>query len=364
MQPDRRMRLDRDTAIDRFFGAALNPEDWPLVLEDIAQALDADGATLIFEPTTRETLIESVHIRDYVSDYFAHGLNFDPREQRVRVGIGDGFVDDARHFTADEVGHDPFYSYLRKHKLGWHAVACLAEAPNPIVLSLKRGARKGPFQPGEIERLDALLPHLRGATAAAQQAWRLALDDQVATLGRLGHHAILLDRQGRASTVSAGFEPGDGLTLRNRVLIAARPADQAMLDRVIAIATSGALPSELPAPPVAPLHRPSGKRPLVARAMPLDRARLSLMASAVAVLLVADMDKVARPAIATIRSVFGLTPREAELALCLGAGQTVNEAADTLGMSVAHARQRLKIVLGKTNTHRQSELVMLVSRLG
>lgn len=355
--------MQRETAINRFFGAALNPEDWAPVLEDIAQALDADGATLIFEPTTRETLIESVQIRDYVADYFANGLAFDPREQRVRVGLGDGFVDDSRHFTPDEIARDPFYAYLRRHKLGWHAVACLSDGPAPIVLSLKRGQRKGPFGAGEIARLDALLPHLRAAAAAARQGWALALDDQLATLGRVGQHAILLDRQGRATTIGAGFEPGDGLAIRNRALIASRPADQASLDRVIAIATANAKPADLPAPPVAALRRPSGKRPLVARALPLDRARLSLMSPSVAVLLIADLDETARPPVAAIRSVFGLTPREAELAICLGAGQSVDEAAQALGMTRAHARQRLKIVLGKTHTHRQSELVTLIARL-
>lgn len=356
--------MDRETAINRFFGAALNPEDWPPVLEGIAQALDADGATLIFEPTTRETLIESVQIRDYVADYFARGLTFDPREQRVRVGLADGFVDDARHFSPEEVARDPFYDYLRRHKLGWHAVACLADGAAPIVLSLKRGQRKGPFGAGEIARLDALLPHLRGAAAAARQSWRLALDDQVATLDRVGHHAILLDRQGRATRIGAGFEPGDGLAIRNRTLVASRAADQPLLDRAIAIATAGAPPADLPPPPIAPLQRPSGKRPLVARAMPLDRARQSLMSPSVAVLLIADLDRTARPAVAAVRSVFGLTPREAELAICLATGMSVDEAARSLGMTLAHARQRLKTVLGKTHTHRQSELVTLIARVG
>jgi DNA-binding CsgD family transcriptional regulator len=61
--------------------------------------------------------------------------------------------------------------------------------------------------------------------------------------------------------------------------------------------------------------------------------------------------------------VFGLTPREAELAACLSAGETVEQAAETLNISPAHARQRLKVVLGKTNTHRQSELIALLARL-
>lgn len=358
-----RQAMQYEKAIDRFFGAALNPEDWPSVLEHIAQALGADGATLIFEPTSRETLIESVHIRDYVADYFARGLAFDSREQRVHVGLADGFIDDSRHFTAEDVARDPFYDYLRRHKLGWHAVACLAEGPSQIVLSLKRGQRQGAFQRDEIERLDMLLPHLRAVAAAAQHAWRLALGDQVATLGRLGHHAVLLDRQGRVTSMSPAFALGDGLAVRNRALVASRLTDQAMLDRVVGIATAGAPPSALPAPPVAPLHRPSGKRPLVARGVPLDRARLSLMSPSVAMLLIADLDEAARPASAVLRSVFGLTPREAELAICLGAGQTVNEAAETLGTTIAHTRQRLKIVLGKTRTHRQGALVALVARL-
>jgi hypothetical protein len=288
----------RDKAIDCFFGAALNPEDWPLALDDISRALDADGATLIFGPATRETLVESDGIRSYVADYFANGMNFDPRERRVRAGLGEGFLADSRHFAPEEIARDPFYRYLRKHGLGWHAVACLAEGSAPIVLSLKRGGRRGPFERDEVERLDALLPHLRAATAAARLSWSMALDDQVATLAKVGHHAILLDRQGRVTSFSPGFTPGDGLAIRGRALIASYAADQATLDRVVAITTIGERPSALPPPPVATLNRPSGKRPLLARGMPLDRARHSLLAPAVAILLVTDLDNVPRPTVA------------------------------------------------------------------
>lgn len=354
--------MTRDTAIDRFFDAALHPEDWPSALEAIAGSLDADGATLIFGPATRDTLVESIGIRDYVADYFANGLNFDPREQRVRAGVGEGFLADARHFTEDEIRRDPFYRYLRKHRLGWHAVACLADRPAPIVLSLKRGDR-GPFERSEVEKLDEMLPHLRAATNAARLTWSMALDDQMATLARVGHHAVLLDRQGRATATSPGFVPGDGLQVRGRHLVASYANDQAMLDRVVGIATAGERPSDLPAPPAAILHRPSGRHALIARAMPLDRARQSLMAPSVAILVVTDLDRASRPDAAAIRGVFGLTPKEAELAAALSAGKTVEEAAEILNISTAHARQRLKIVLSKTQTHRQSELIALLARL-
>lgn len=48
---------------------------------------------------------------------------------------------------------------------------------------------------------------------------------------------------------------------------------------------------------------------------------------------------------------------------CLAAGDTVERAAEALAISPAHARQRLKIVFDKTDTHRQSELIALRHRL-
>jgi DNA-binding CsgD family transcriptional regulator len=352
-----------DRAIDRFFEAALNPEDWPAVLDDVARSLDADGATLIFGPATRDTLIESTGIRAYVADYFANGLNFDPREKRVFPDLDDGFLADARHFTEDEIAHDPFYRYLRKHKLGWHAVACLARGPAPIVLSLKRGARRGHFQRSELDKLDALLPHLRAATEAARLTWSTALDDQLATLDRVGCQGLLLDRNGLAMTISPALKFGDGLDLIGRAPVASFPADQPALETVVRIATHREPPSALPAPPVAVLRRPSGRRPLLARAMPLHRARLSLLAPAVAVLLVSDLDTAPRPALEVVRSVFGLTHREAELAVRLAAGDTLDQAAAALGITSAHARQRLKVIFDKAGTCRQSELIVLLQRL-
>jgi DNA-binding CsgD family transcriptional regulator len=352
-----------DRAVDRFFEAALNPEDWPAVLDDVAHALDADGATLIFGPATRDTLIESTGIRAYVADYFANGLNFDPREKRVFPELRDGFLADARHFTEDEIAHDPFYRYLRKHRLGWHAVACLAKGPEPIVLSLKRGGKRGHFQRAELDRLDALLPHLRVATEAARLTWTTALDDQLTTLDRVGCHGLLLDRSGHAMRISPALKLGDGLDLVGRVPAASFPADQAALDTVVRIATHRDPPSALPAPPVAVLRRLSGRRPLLVRGMPLHRARLSLLAPAVAILLVSDLDTAPCPTVQVVRSVFGLTHREAELAVRLAAGDTVEKAAETLNISQAHARQRLKVIFDKAGASRQSELIVLLQRL-
>jgi DNA-binding CsgD family transcriptional regulator len=191
----------------------------------------------------------------------------------------------------------------------------------------------------------------------------MALDDQLATMARFGHGGILLDQRGRAVRVGAGVTLGDGLTIAAGQPKAAYHGDQAQLDLAIAVATAKTVPSELPPPPAVPLHRPSGKRPLVVRAMPLDSAKRSLLAPAVALMMVTDLAEMPRPTAQVLRAAFGLTPKEAELAIRLAAGDTVERAAEALQISPAHARQRLKILFDKTDTRRQSELIALLSRL-
>lgn len=353
-----------DKAVNRFFDAALRPEDWPAALDEIAECLGADGATLVIGSSTRPTVAESNRIKPIVAEYWSRGAPIDPREDRVKPRISDGFVDDHAHFTQAEIDRSPFYQeFLRPVGFGWHAVACLGEAPDDIVLSLKRRGARGAFQAPEIDAMNKVLPHLRGAAAAARKAWGMALDDQLATMARFGHGGILLDQRGRATHIGDGVPLGDGLTVQHGAPRAAFAADQAQLDLLLAVVTSSEAPADLPPPPAVALHRPSGRRPLVVRALPLDGARRSLLAPAAALMMVTDLAQQPRPRAAVLRAVFGLTPKEAELATRLAAGDTVEQAAEALQISPAHARQRLKILFDKTDTRRQSELIALMARL-
>lgn len=81
------------------------------------------------------------------------------------------------------------------------------------------------------------------------------------------------------------------------------------------------------------------------------------------VLLLIDLD--ATPALncGALEQVFGLTPTEAKLATLMAKGATLMEAAALQGVRVATVRAQLRAIFTKTHTHRQAELVMLVSRL-
>ena len=60
---------------------------------------------------------------------------------------------------------------------------------------------------------------------------------------------------------------------------------------------------------------------------------------------------------------YGLTPREASLAVALGDGVTVEQAAERLAMRYETARTHLRRILSKTQTSRQAELMNLLARL-
>lgn len=104
----------------------------------------------------------------------------------------------------------------------------------------------------------------------------------------------------------------------------------------------------------------SGQRPLIMNCVPVPVLTEDGPHS---VVLLIDLDLTPLPTMGSLEQIFKLTPAEARLTLLLVSGKTLNEVADKLHLSVATVRTQLKTVFEKTHTHRQAELVVLVSRL-
>jgi DNA-binding CsgD family transcriptional regulator len=104
----------------------------------------------------------------------------------------------------------------------------------------------------------------------------------------------------------------------------------------------------------------SGQRPLIMNCVPVPVLSDDGPHS---VLLLIDLDVTPLPSTACLEQIFGLTRAEARLTLLLVSGKTLTEIAEMLNLSVATVRTQLKSAFEKTHTHRQAELVVLVSRL-
>ena len=103
-----------------------------------------------------------------------------------------------------------------------------------------------------------------------------------------------------------------------------------------------------------------GRRPLIMNAAPvpvLDEEGPHT------VLMLLDLDATPQANRLALERIFHLTPTESRVATMLAGGATLAEAAEAQGVSVATVRTQLKAIFAKTHTHRQAELVMLISRL-
>jgi DNA-binding CsgD family transcriptional regulator len=109
--------------------------------------------------------------------------------------------------------------------------------------------------------------------------------------------------------------------------------------------------------------RRSGSPQLLIRVLPIRVAASGAFLGAFVLLVLTDLRTKSGPDPIIIGRAFGLTRAEARLASLVASGMAPDGAARNLGISCGTARAQLKAVLAKTETHRQSELVALLSRL-
>jgi DNA-binding CsgD family transcriptional regulator len=175
-------------------------------------------------------------------------------------------------------------------------------------------------------------------------------------LDRLPVAVMILDGGARPRVLNARAREilarNDGLGLAHGRLIGGTPVQTATLRNLIAIgAAKGALPADAYV-----VNRPSGERPYNIMVMPgCEGVEPGLVA-----LAMADPDREPPVNLRWLQRFYGLTPTESRLAREIAAGRNVNEAAETLGISVGTARVHLKHIFDKTGTCRQGELVHLL----
>jgi DNA-binding CsgD family transcriptional regulator len=103
--------------------------------------------------------------------------------------------------------------------------------------------------------------------------------------------------------------------------------------------------------------------PLFIRVVPMAGAAHDVFNLARAVVIVTDPERGGSQTFHILIETFGLSAAEVRLARRIGRGETVRDIASAERMSVETIRTRLKSVFGKTGTHRQAELALLVASM-
>jgi DNA-binding CsgD family transcriptional regulator len=102
---------------------------------------------------------------------------------------------------------------------------------------------------------------------------------------------------------------------------------------------------------------------VIARVVSVGGEAYDLLDGAALVVILLDPEDCPEPSHALLQQVFGLTRGEARLASQMLCGKSLQDIAEASGVSIGTVRSQAKAVLTKTDTHRQAELVALLTRL-
>jgi DNA-binding CsgD family transcriptional regulator len=175
---------------------------------------------------------------------------------------------------------------------------------------------------------------------------------------------VVIDHLGfvLSANPSASHLFGDSVYVSNRRLKItdrqSRNSLEALIQTLIYMPTTDVLPSAQPI-----VIQRAGKRPIIAKALSVPAATRNLLWGARVILRFVPIEPKPRPNASLLSKIFGLTFAEAKLAAALADGTSLDTAAEELDISRQTARSQLKIVFAKTDTHRQGQLIALLSRL-
>jgi DNA-binding CsgD family transcriptional regulator len=232
----------------------------------------------------------------------------------------------------------------------------------PTLLSVNRSADNSPFGPEDIATIHSLVPHLRLALNLRedQTTQELTLELIGCFLDRLGRSLIIVDgrccvlywTRGAAKLLGAVPSP-DYFT----ELLVHDPIEGGKIQAAVSESILRGTASKLHLIKVA-------SRPLEATVFPLSRFNLAATSQVrFAAILVTYASVEPRIDKRYLMDLYSLTATEAKLATDLLLGKRVAEIARDRSVSIATVRAQVRAVLAKTETHRQLDLVRLLSQI-
>ncbi len=279
---------------------------------------------------------------------------------------------DGEFLSEAEFRTQPLYhEFLVPNRIQHGAKLCLENSAERLVFANFGRPIPGADRQRQRQRLTILSPHwIRAATIFLKLGQVDVLRRAHSEAANLAPFAmVIFDNTGAVYLANRKAEQSlrsDGLALLHNGLHAALDNEHQRLQRAIraAIASSNSAGSPLQGADLC-ISRPSGKRSYQVVVTPLAPSTQRWGQRPAAAVVIFDPDEEVTATLERCRDLFGFTRAEAQVALGIMQGRSVEEIAASQGNAVATARNLLKRVYLKTGVNRQNELarVMLNSPL-
>lgn len=357
-----------NTLLHSVYEGPVEAVPWHRFLSLLRETLAAKAVSLILRPpsaTARGVIVNvggsMASVDDYVSELYA----LDPF-----VDLPIGAVVTLHEFVgSDDLLQSDIYR-LSMVPAGIYDILGAdmrvdGELEARLRISRSRGGRA--FSDQDKKLLAALIPHLQRAILLHARVNKIETERALyaGAMANLAVGTIILDESARVLNSNAKAQQilaaGDGICLQDGYLkMAVSQTQQAYslaLDRM-SVGRDESGPGLVQALTIA-RSRGEGDLGMVMRPVPLREWSEGKAVPSVVIYL-SDPDERAEPPVEVIRQLYGFTPTEANLALLLANGLTLDEAATELNVSRNTIRTHLRALFAKTGVGRQSQLVRLI----
>ena len=350
-------------AVNLFYEAAITPEIWPEALKTLSDSFGATGSLFLYPNPRGEPwhacspgLEEGVEVffREgwYSQNYRQGGREFMLRKKVKTFTEADLLT--ARQLDHQAIQADFFNRFGLRAFVGFYA--------GQLQASIECGNR--PVSDQQMASLHKVLPQLDQAARLATALGFARNQGSLDAFSAMRTGAALLDYKGRVMMMN----PDGERLLRSAARITEgliAPYDRtaaAPLMRMIGEAIHPELQLGRQVHDTVILKRPAGSW-LLLRVAPVVTQRADMFQPAKAMLTIIDPSE--RPNIGQecLVRALGLTPAEARVARGLASGATLAEIADASNLSMKTVRTQLRSIFAKTETHRQSDLIALLTRI-
>jgi DNA-binding CsgD family transcriptional regulator len=360
--------------VGRIYEAALSPARWSGVLDELRGALN--GAAFLLYTIDNETrdVVQQWDCglpRRFTDEYRMHYSKLSERNDLLLRNPGLSVIYDRMFFNEAEMDRSEMYRWRAGFDFRYFIGGQLLRTDSTLSMAaLQRSKRQGHATQPEIEAFAAFRSHLgralriQGRLATLEQesssAWAAIEDASFGIVVLTGDRRIWRCNREAERIMAEGGEI-DG---QSGKLVARRPIDNAGLQRLIAGAVETAHGRGGDGGGSMALAKRAGPRPYAVLVAPVpERAALLSLSGPAAVVLLTDPDHAPETPPQLLRRVYGLTRKEAQLALALAGGANLADAAEGLRIAEGTARRHLAAIFARTGIHRQAELVRLILSL-
>lgn len=359
-----------DALLGAIYDGPTESPPWQSAMVMLRDVLAASHVTLMLRPPSSDSAGVMINTgpttTQGVESYETHFFAADPF---VRLPEGDVFSAEeliGPQWLQSQYYHDFLEPISVRHLLG---ADIYTRDGIECRFRITRGPESSPFSADEKSLVKMLLPHLKRAIQLHARLDFLECERALfaGTVNRMLLGMVSFDANGNIVETNQEARrilgEKDGIWLSGNNLCIESSHESRELQRMLRAALAGTNSGEGPGVVEAmAVSRPSGraKLGLLVRAIPLGRWSESKQRPAVAVFVRDPESNAAQPSHELVRRLFGLTRMEAQLALLLTEGFTLDEAAEKMNVRRNTARTHLRSIFCKTGVTRQTMLVRLL----